>query len=39
MKKISLLASLAISLCVTAQTPNYVPASGLVAWWGFKWQC
>ncbi|MDR6516251.1 LamG-like jellyroll fold domain-containing protein [Chryseobacterium camelliae] len=36
MKKISFLACLAISLCATAQTPNYVPASGLVAWWGFN---
>ncbi|MDQ1094998.1 MULTISPECIES: LamG-like jellyroll fold domain-containing protein [Chryseobacterium] len=36
MKKIYLFAALAVSLCTTAQTPNYVPASGLVAWWGFN---
>nr|WP_314494385.1 LamG-like jellyroll fold domain-containing protein [uncultured Chryseobacterium sp.] len=35
MKRIFLLSSLLFSLCANAQTPNYVPASGLVAWWSF----
>lgn len=35
MKKLSLLSSVMLALCVNAQTPNYVPSSGLVAWWGF----
>lgn len=35
MRKIILLPSLLLSVFIFAQTPNYVPASGLVAWWGF----
>lgn len=36
MKKISLLSSVLMALFVNAQTPAYVPSSGLVAWWGFS---
>ncbi|SIQ85584.1 Por secretion system C-terminal sorting domain-containing protein [Chryseobacterium sp. RU37D] len=36
MKKNFLLFSFLVSLSFSAQTPNYVPASGLVAWWGFN---
>lgn len=35
MKRIFLLSSVLFSLFSKAQTPTYVPASGLVAWWGF----
>ncbi len=35
MKKIILLSTLLLSVFTFAQTPNYVPASGLVAWWEF----
>jgi len=35
MKKISLLSSVLLAISLYAQTPNYVPSSGLVAWWGF----
>jgi hypothetical protein len=35
MKKIILLSSVLFSLFFNAQTPAYVPSSGLVAWWGF----
>lgn len=36
MKKIYLLACALIAGISQAQTPAYVPASGLVAWWGFS---
>jgi hypothetical protein len=36
MKKIILLSSVLLSLLFNAQTPAYVPTSGLVAWWGFN---
>ncbi len=36
MKKIILFSSFLFSLSVFAQTPSYVPTSGLVAWWGFN---
>lgn len=36
MKKISSLSFLLAALFAAAQTPNYVPSSGLVAWWGFN---
>ncbi|MBD3904879.1 T9SS type A sorting domain-containing protein [Chryseobacterium sp. Ch-15] len=36
MKRIFLLSSVLFSLFAKAQTPNYVPSSGLVAWWGFS---
>lgn len=36
MKKIYLLACVLIAGISHAQTPTYVPASGLVAWWGFS---
>lgn len=36
MKKIYLLACALIAGISHAQTPAYVPASGLVAWWGFS---
>ncbi|WP_294288093.1 LamG-like jellyroll fold domain-containing protein [uncultured Chryseobacterium sp.] len=36
MKKIYLLACVLIAGFCHAQTPAYVPASGLVAWWGFS---
>lgn len=36
MKKISLLSFLLAALFAAAQTPNYVPPSCLVAWWGFN---
>lgn len=35
MKKIILLASLALSINAFAQVPNYVPANGLLGWWPF----
>ncbi|MCX8531793.1 LamG-like jellyroll fold domain-containing protein [Chryseobacterium luquanense] len=35
MKRIFLLSSVLFSLFAKAQIPTYVPASGLVAWWGF----
>lgn len=35
MKKISLFSSLFLVLSLNAQTPSYVPTSGLIAWWGF----
>ncbi len=36
MKKISFLAGLLMAGLSIAQTPAYVPSSGLVAWWGFN---
>ncbi|WP_312090201.1 LamG-like jellyroll fold domain-containing protein [Chryseobacterium sp.] len=36
MKKILLLSSVLFSLFAKAQTPAYVPSSGLVAWWDFS---
>lgn len=36
MKRIFLLSSVLFSLLSTAQTPGYVPASGLVAWWNLN---
>ncbi|MFS4472230.1 LamG-like jellyroll fold domain-containing protein [Chryseobacterium sp. T20] len=36
MKKTILLPSLLFSVFTLAQTPNYIPTSGLVAWWEFK---
>lgn len=36
MKKISFLAGLLMACFFSAQTPLYVPSSGLVAWWGFS---
>ncbi|MFY1047801.1 LamG-like jellyroll fold domain-containing protein [Chryseobacterium sp. GP-SGM7] len=35
MKRTLLLSSILFSLFAKAQTPTYVPTSGLVAWWGF----
>lgn len=36
MRKIILLSSLLLSSIAFSQTPTYVPASGLIAWWGFS---
>jgi len=36
MKKIILLASLALSINAFAQVPSYVPTNGLVGWWPFN---
>lgn len=36
MKKLFLLSLFPFSLFLSAQTPSYVPTSGLVAWWGFS---
>ena len=33
--KLLLITALALTLNVTAQVPNYVPASGLAGWWSF----
>ena len=36
MKRIILLASLALSINAFTQIPSYVPTNGLVGWWPFN---